>query len=67
MMCHNGEINTLRGNKNWMYSRGGIMESKYFGSDTTQLLPVTSGSEGKNNRIKADFTKIKHTPAYGTQ
>jgi glutamate synthase domain-containing protein 1 len=23
MMCHNGEINTLRGNKNWMYSRGG--------------------------------------------
>ena len=42
MMCHNGEINTLRGNKNWMYSRGGIMESKYFGSDTTQLLPVTS-------------------------
>ena len=25
MMCHNGEINTLRGNKNWMYSRGGIM------------------------------------------
>jgi glutamate synthase domain-containing protein 1 len=24
MMCHNGEINTLRGNKNWMHSRGGI-------------------------------------------
>lgn len=26
MMCHNGEINTLRGNKNWMYSRGGMID-----------------------------------------
>jgi len=42
MMCHNGEINTLRGNKNWMYSRGGIMCSDYYGDDTRQLLPVTS-------------------------
>ncbi|KAL7557408.1 hypothetical protein ACA910_016637 [Epithemia clementina (nom. ined.)] len=42
MMCHNGEINTLRGNKNWMYSRGGIMESPFFKDDTSHLLPVTS-------------------------
>jgi glutamate synthase (NADPH/NADH) len=42
MMCHNGEINTLRGNKNWMYSRGGIMESPVYGNDTSLLLPATS-------------------------
>jgi glutamate synthase domain-containing protein 1 len=42
MMCHNGEINTLRGNKNWMYSRGGIMESPIYGDDTSFLLPATS-------------------------
>eukprot|EP00581_Thalassiosira_minuscula_P012171 CAMPEP_0183715274 /NCGR_PEP_ID=MMETSP0737-20130205/9570_1 /TAXON_ID=385413 /ORGANISM="Thalassiosira miniscula, Strain CCMP1093" /LENGTH=1599 /DNA_ID=CAMNT_0025944365 /DNA_START=168 /DNA_END=4967 /DNA_ORIENTATION=+ len=42
MMCHNGEINTLRGNKNWMFSRGGLMASEYFGNDTHQLLPATS-------------------------
>jgi len=41
MMCHNGEINTLRGNKNWMYSRGGIMGSDYYGDETSQLLPAT--------------------------
>ena len=41
MMCHNGEINTLRGNKNWMYSRGGIMGSDYYGNETAQLLPAT--------------------------
>ena len=42
MLCHNGEINTLRGNKNWMYSRGGIMGSDYYGDETHQILPVTS-------------------------
>ncbi|OEU20685.1 glutamate synthase [NADPH] large chain [Fragilariopsis cylindrus CCMP1102] len=42
MMCHNGEINTLRGNKNWMYSRGGIMESPIYGNDTPLLLPAVS-------------------------
>jgi hypothetical protein len=42
MMCHNGEINTLRGNKNWMYSRGGIMDSPVYRDDTTHLLPATS-------------------------
>jgi len=42
MMCHNGEINTLRGNKNWMYSRGGIMCSDYYGDETAHLLPATS-------------------------
>jgi glutamate synthase (NADH) len=42
MMCHNGEINTLRGNKNWMYSRGGIMDSPIYKDNTAKLLPVTS-------------------------
>lgn len=42
MMCHNGEINTLTGNKNWMYSRGGIMESPIYGDETSHLLPATS-------------------------
>ena len=42
MMCHNGEINTLTGNKNWMYSRGGIMDSPIFKDDTNLLLPATS-------------------------
>lgn len=41
-MCHNGEINTLRGNKNWMFSRGGIMESPVFKDNTSHLLPATS-------------------------
>ena len=38
MMCHNGEINTLRGNKNWMHSRGGLMTSPKFGEENEEIL-----------------------------
>ena len=51
MMCHNGEINTLRGNKNWMYSRGGIMESPIYGDETMLLLPVTADDKSDSGNF----------------
>ncbi len=39
-MCHNGEINTLRGNINWMYARQKILASSLFGDDIRKLFPV---------------------------
>ncbi len=39
-MSHNGEINTLRGNKNWMHAREGVVASEVFGSDLPKLFPV---------------------------
>jgi len=39
-MSHNGEINTLRGNKNWMHAREGVMRSDLFGHDLGKLFPV---------------------------
>ena len=39
-MSHNGEINTLRGNANWMTARQGIMQSDLFGDDLQQLFPI---------------------------
>ena len=33
MICHNGEINTVRGNVNWMNARKLILESKVLGRD----------------------------------
>ena len=42
-MCHNGEINTLRGNKNWMHARSGAAaKSPYFGDKTSSLFPICS-------------------------
>ncbi len=39
-MCHNGEINTLRGNINWMFARQGVMKSRLFGDDLKKLFPI---------------------------
>jgi glutamate synthase (ferredoxin) len=39
-LAHNGEINTLRGNINWMRARQSLFESDLFGSDLKKLLPV---------------------------
>lgn len=39
-MSHNGEINTLRGNKNWMTAREGVASSDKFGGDIKKLFPI---------------------------
>jgi len=40
MVCHNGEINTLRGNINWMAARRHSMSSPLFGDDMKKLWPL---------------------------
>ncbi len=40
-MAHNGEINTLRGNRNWMSARQGMMSSPLFGADLEKVFPVS--------------------------
>lgn len=39
-MIHNGEINTLRGNVNWMHARQALFETEAFGSDLEKVKPV---------------------------
>jgi glutamate synthase (NADPH) large chain len=40
MLAHNGEINTLRGNVNWMKARESQLASELFGDDLEKVLPV---------------------------
>ncbi len=40
MVAHNGEINTLRGNINWMKAREGVLTSSVLGDDLRKVLPV---------------------------
>ena len=47
-LCHNGEINTVRGNRNWMQAREQSFESELFGDDVSKLTPV--------NRVDASDT-----------
>jgi glutamate synthase (ferredoxin) len=46
-VAHNGEINTLRGNVNWMHARQALAASPAFGDDIKKLLPIidTDGSD----------------------
>lgn len=39
-MIHNGEINTLRGNVNWMHARQSLFQSEVFGEDLAKVKPV---------------------------
>src|SRR2546421_7990115 len=41
MVAHNGEINTLRGNVNWMAARQASVSSKLFGEDIGKLWPIS--------------------------
>jgi len=39
-IAHNGEINTLRGNINWMHARQALFASELFGDDIKKILPI---------------------------
>ena len=41
-VAHNGEINTLRGNINWMHAREALFESELFGEDIKKALPIVN-------------------------
>ena len=40
MIAHNGEINTVKGNFNWMRAREGVMKSSVLGDDLKKLFPL---------------------------
>jgi len=49
-VAHNGEINTLRGNVNWMHARQSLLRSPLFGDDVKKLFPIIApnGSDSAN-------------------
>ena len=49
-LAHNGEINTLRGNVNWMRARQSLLASEKYGPDLHKVLPIytTGGSDSAN-------------------
>jgi glutamate synthase (NADPH) large chain len=40
-VAHNGEINTVKGNYNWMKAREGVMSSPVLGADLAKLYPIS--------------------------
>ncbi|MDP1901349.1 MAG: glutamate synthase-related protein [Rubrivivax sp.] len=52
MVAHNGEINTVKGNFNWMRAREGVMKSPVLGDDLHKLYPITF--EGQSDTATFD-------------
>jgi glutamate synthase (NADPH) large chain len=45
MVAHNGEINTVKGNYNWMCAREGVMSSPVLGEDLKKLYPISFANQ----------------------
>jgi glutamate synthase domain-containing protein 2/glutamate synthase domain-containing protein 1/glutamate synthase domain-containing protein 3 len=54
VICHNGEINTVMGNVNWMRARESQLQSELFGEDLRKILPVV----GPGNSDSATFDNV---------
>ena len=53
-VAHNGEINTVRGNRNWMAARESLCKSSEFGDDLKKVFPVIS----EGNSDSASFDEV---------
>ena len=51
-MAHNGEINTIRGNRLWMQARESLLKSDLFGEDLKKIFPVIE--PGKSDSASLD-------------
>ena len=65
-VAHNGEINTLRGNVNWMHARQSILASPLFGADIKKLFPIVapggSDSASFDNAVELLFMAGRDLP-----
>ena len=52
-LAHNGEINTIKGNNNWMSARETVLFNETLGSDILKLFPIT-------NSVHSDSANLDH-------
>jgi glutamate synthase domain-containing protein 2/glutamate synthase domain-containing protein 1/glutamate synthase domain-containing protein 3 len=50
-LAHNGEINTLRGNENWMHARQMMFSSPLFGEDIRKLVPIVEPTQTDSGKF----------------
>lgn len=61
VLCHNGEINTLRGNFNWMNARQGLFKSKLFGDNISRLFPIIQPGLSDSASLDQAVELLYHT------
>jgi len=60
-LAHNGEINTLRGNINWMHAREKMFASPLFGDDIAKLLPIIDTTTSDSGMFDNALELLVHT------
>ena len=60
-ICHNGEINTLRGNINAMTARQSVMASEAFGEDLAELFPICVPGQSDTATFDNALELLLHT------
>lgn len=60
-MAHNGEINTVRGNANWMNARQGKMESELWKDDLQKLFPIVEAHNSDSGRFDNALEMLYHS------
>jgi glutamate synthase domain-containing protein 2/glutamate synthase domain-containing protein 1/glutamate synthase domain-containing protein 3 len=60
-LCHNGEINTLRGNVNWLNARQYLFQSELFGEDMARLFPIATPGASDSAILDNTLELLLHT------
>ena len=60
-MSHNGEINTLRGNINWMHARESMFSSRLFGDEVSKIFPVCEPDTSDSGTFDNCLEMLLHT------
>lgn len=59
-LIHNGEINTVRGNVNWMYARQSVMQSDLFGADMPKVTQQIIDPDGSDSAMFDNSLEFLH-------
>ena len=62
-LVHNGEINTLRGNINWMKARQSVIETDVFGKDVSKVFPIID-EKGSDSSMFDNCLEFLHLSGY---
>lgn len=60
-MSHNGEINTVKGNSNWVLARQGMMESELWGDELQKLMPIVEPHTSDSGRFDNALEMLYHS------
>ena len=58
-LAHNGEINTIRGNRNWMNAREGVLKSDVYQKDVTKLFPILAPNMSDSGSLDNVFELLR--------